>query len=102
MADDLAKDIIRRQERLKAGRGVFESHWQEIAELVHPMRADFLGPRTPGEKRSRHGATPPARWASHAPGARHRPRRSPSWRESGSWTRSFSWSAPTPCRTRTA
>ena len=52
MADDLAKDIIRRQERLKAGRGVFESHWQEIAELVHPMRADFLGPRTPGEKRS--------------------------------------------------
>jgi hypothetical protein len=52
MADDLAKDIIRRQERLKAERGVFESHWQEIAELVHPMRADFVGPRTPGEKRS--------------------------------------------------
>ena len=52
MADDLAKDIIRRQERLKAERGVVGSHWQEIAELVHPMRADFVGPRTPGEKRS--------------------------------------------------
>jgi hypothetical protein len=52
MADDLAKDIIRRQERLKAERGVFEAHWQEIAELVHPMRADFVGLRTPGEKRS--------------------------------------------------
>ena len=28
-----------------------ESHWQEVAELVSPRKVDFVGLRTPGEKR---------------------------------------------------
>lgn len=47
-----ALELVRRQEVLAAERGVWESHWQEIAELLTPFRADFLGSRTPGEKRT--------------------------------------------------
>lgn len=51
-----ALELIRRQEQLAAERMPLEQHWQEIAELVNPMRADFtLGngvfPRQAGEKR---------------------------------------------------
>ncbi|MGB8275368.1 MAG: portal protein [Alphaproteobacteria bacterium] len=51
MPDSTAKEIIRRQETLKSERGLFESHWQEIADLIRPMRSDFVTLRTPGEKR---------------------------------------------------
>ncbi len=50
--DSRALALVRRQEVLAAERGVWESHWQEIAELFTPFRADFLGSRTPGEKRT--------------------------------------------------
>lgn len=50
--DTRADALIRRQESLAAERGLWESHWQEIAELFSPFRADFQGRRTPGEKRT--------------------------------------------------
>lgn len=43
--------IIARYERLKADRAVYESGWQDIAELIRPLRAEFVGRRQPGEKR---------------------------------------------------
>ncbi|MGB8274588.1 MAG: portal protein [Alphaproteobacteria bacterium] len=52
MADELATEIIKRQERLKSERAPFESHWQEIADLIRPMRADFTELRTAGDKRA--------------------------------------------------
>ncbi len=51
--DDLAHELIRRHGELKAARGTWEAHWQELADFVRPLRADFTGPRSPGEKRSR-------------------------------------------------
>lgn len=48
----LARDLIRRQEGLAAERASLDTLWQEIAELVLPMRADFTLSRQPGEKRS--------------------------------------------------
>jgi hypothetical protein len=51
MSDTRAIELIARQERLAAERGTIESHWQEIAELVAPMRAEFTVRRTPGDKR---------------------------------------------------
>lgn len=47
-----ADELIRRYESLKGDRAVWEDHWQQIAELVSPMRADFNIQRTAGEKRS--------------------------------------------------
>ena len=52
MTDSRADDIVKQQERLKSERGVFESHWQEIAELVRPMRADFTARLVGGAKRT--------------------------------------------------
>ncbi|MEE9351528.1 MAG: portal protein [Thiotrichaceae bacterium] len=43
--------IIKRYDRLKANRGVWDSHWREIAELIYPRRDDFDTKRAPGEKR---------------------------------------------------
>lgn len=50
--NSLARDLIRRQESLAAARGTLDQLWQEIAELMQPMRADFTLQRQPGEKRS--------------------------------------------------
>jgi hypothetical protein len=49
---DLAEEIIRRQERLAAERGTWESHWQEIAARVLPRQDEFVRKRTGGEKRT--------------------------------------------------
>ena len=49
--DSIAQDLIRRQEGLASARSTLESHWQEVADLVRPMRADFVLRRQPGEKR---------------------------------------------------
>lgn len=51
MADTRAKEAIRRFGELKAGRATLETQWQEIAELVRPMRADFTVRRMAGERR---------------------------------------------------
>lgn len=50
--DSRADDVIRRHEQLVAERRPWETQWQEVAELVKPMRAEFLGPRTPGAPRT--------------------------------------------------
>lgn len=48
---DLAKEIMRRYDTLKAARANWETQWQDIAELVRPFRADFNRKRMPGERR---------------------------------------------------
>ncbi len=50
--DSRAAQLIARQQALAAERGLWESHWQEIAELFTPFRADFLGRQPAGGKRS--------------------------------------------------
>ena len=50
---DLAKRIVMRYEQLKGDRGVFEEHWQDIADLVLPNR-DFNRSLTPGSSRRQH------------------------------------------------
>lgn len=45
-----AKDYIKRFGTLKSARSLWESHWQEIAELVYSQRSDFTGENTPGAK----------------------------------------------------
>lgn len=49
---NLVRDLIRRQESLASERANLDHLWQEIAELIQPMRADFTHFRQPGEKRS--------------------------------------------------
>lgn len=46
-----AKEHIARYDTLKAERGTWESLWQEISEVTFPQRSDFVGKRTPGDKR---------------------------------------------------
>jgi len=50
--DSRAALLIARQQALAGERGIWESHWQEIAELFTPFRADFLGRQPSGGKRS--------------------------------------------------
>jgi hypothetical protein len=50
--DSRAKHVLTRYARLKADRANLEGVWQEIAELVRPMRADFNVQRQPGERRA--------------------------------------------------
>lgn len=51
--DSRADEVIRRHERLKSERAIWESHWQELAERIWPDRASFtVRDRTPGEKRT--------------------------------------------------
>ena len=46
-----AKDAMQRFGTLKSNRENWETHWQEISELVLPRRSDFVGPRAKGDKR---------------------------------------------------
>lgn len=51
--DSRADEIIKRHERLKSERAVFDSHFQEIAERVWPDRAQFTAKAiTQGGKRA--------------------------------------------------
>ena len=50
--DTIAQDLIRRQEALASERAPLDQLWQEIAELMKPMRADFTFHRVPGDKRT--------------------------------------------------
>jgi hypothetical protein len=53
--DTRTDDIIRRHERLKSERAIWDSHWQELAERIWPDRALFIQKsqyRTEGEKRT--------------------------------------------------
>jgi hypothetical protein len=51
MADDKAKAVLKRFERLKGDRGTTESHWQQCANYGDPNRADYITERTAGAKR---------------------------------------------------
>jgi hypothetical protein len=44
--------VCARYDRLKAERATFESTWQEIAEVIRPLRAEFTATRSAGEKRN--------------------------------------------------
>lgn len=51
--DSRADEIIRRHERLKSERSIWDSHWQELAERIWPDRASFTQKTRPeGEKRT--------------------------------------------------
>ncbi len=49
---DSTAAIFKRFDQLQKDRGVWESHWEEIAERVLPRSAEFTGERTPGDKRT--------------------------------------------------
>jgi len=52
VAEDRAKALLQRQAALAGERSTAEAHWQQIAELFTPFRADFQGRLAiPGEKR---------------------------------------------------
>lgn len=53
--DEKAQKIIREFNALQGKRGVFESHWQEIAERIWPQASRTFNPywyNTPGEKKN--------------------------------------------------
>jgi hypothetical protein len=45
-------EVFRRFELLRRLRGVWESHWEEIAERVLPRSTEFVGEREAGSKRT--------------------------------------------------
>jgi len=45
------QQIIQRQESLKSIRGVWETHWQEVADFVVPRKNEFTRRNVPGEKK---------------------------------------------------
>lgn len=46
-----AKEHIASYDELKALRGTWEAHWQELSEFMYPQRSDFVGKLTAGDKR---------------------------------------------------
>tara|TARA_R110002110_G_C13420104_1_gene714391 strand:+ start:360 stop:2204 length:1845 start_codon:yes stop_codon:yes gene_type:complete len=48
----LVEDLLGRLKRMRAGRAVWESHWQELAEFMLPRRADFSREQVQGGKRT--------------------------------------------------
>lgn len=50
--DSRAKEVIRRAGQMASVRAPWEAQWQEIAELMRPMRADFAGKIAGGQKRT--------------------------------------------------
>ena len=47
-----AADICTELAALKSDRGVWEYHWEEIAERILPRQVGFFGERTHGEKKT--------------------------------------------------
>lgn len=47
-----AEDIIKRYEQMRSGRGVWESHWREIAERIRPTHNQFQRVNVPGQKQT--------------------------------------------------
>lgn len=51
--DSRAAEVVRRHERLKSERSIWESHWQELAERIWPERGQFTQKENePGQKRT--------------------------------------------------
>ena len=51
MSDDV-QDLIARHRKLADSRRAWDAHWQELAELLLPRRADFTTAHSAGEKRT--------------------------------------------------
>jgi hypothetical protein len=51
MLEAVGKSLVARFERLRSERSMLETQWQEIAELMRPMSAEFSRTRSMGEKR---------------------------------------------------
>ncbi len=51
MMEPAARELIELHGTLRSERANWELHWQEIAELMRPMRADFTVQRAAGQKR---------------------------------------------------
>ena len=49
---DLAKNLLKRFDRLKSQRQNWESHWQEVADYMQPRKADVTKTRSKGDKRT--------------------------------------------------
>ncbi|MBT6118855.1 MAG: hypothetical protein HOH66_13400, partial [Rhodospirillaceae bacterium] len=47
------QDVLDRHRRMSAGRESWDSHWQALAELLLPRRADFTGVAEAGDRRNR-------------------------------------------------
>ena len=47
-------ELLARHKRLKEARRGWESHWQELAEVMLPRRADFTAERAGGARRTQH------------------------------------------------
>ena len=60
----IADYIIRRFDKMRGNRSTWEAHWQEIAELVLPRRADFVSKQTRGLKRTEKIYDGTAPWAA--------------------------------------
>jgi hypothetical protein len=55
MSDDRARELVRIANQLKTDRSLFESHWQDIADVMRPTAHPFTGNQTteqPGAKRT--------------------------------------------------
>jgi hypothetical protein len=52
-ADDIAAGILKRHDAAAGNRGIWEAHWEEIAQRIWPSYAGtFTGSRSEGEKRT--------------------------------------------------
>ena len=60
----IADYIIRRYDKMRGNRSTWEAHWQEVAELVLPRRADFQTKLTRGLKRTEKIYDGTAPWAA--------------------------------------
>lgn len=49
---EIADALLRRHEALKSTRATWDSHWQQLAEVIRPIRADFSATPSPGAKRT--------------------------------------------------
>ncbi len=49
----IESDILARFERMRASRSSWDALWQDIAEHIRPMRAEFTGRTTEGARRDR-------------------------------------------------
>ena len=47
----IVKKVIGRHERQKGLRGTWESHWQQIADLMHPFQDNFVTKESPGTEK---------------------------------------------------
>lgn len=45
-------ELLRRHKTIESNRRQWDTHFQELAEYMLPRRADFTGPRNPGQKRT--------------------------------------------------